>query len=345
MLMLTLHHIISDGWSMQVLVAELTTLYSAFSEGRPSPLPELPVQYADYAAWQREVMSGELLEAQLSYWRTQLAELQTLNLPLDRPRRGAAGQGRSASEGWTPPEELSARLDALAGVEGATTYMVLLAAFQLLLGWYSGQDDVAVGTDIANRHRAETEGLIGFFVNQLVLRTDLSGDPTFSELVGRVRRVALDAYAHQELPFDKLTEALNPDRGSGLTPLFQVKLVMQNAPAASPEVEGLALSSSAGSLGRAKFDLLLNLAGTGQGVVGALEYNAEVFDAKTVRQLLEDYTAVLDAALDDPRQRLSTIHAVLVAAAERRRRLEEAELEALRARGLRRLGRRAPMTP
>ncbi|HEU4593896.1 MAG TPA: condensation domain-containing protein, partial [Pyrinomonadaceae bacterium] len=211
-LLVTMHHIVSDGWSMGVLVREMTTLYSAFTSGEESPLEELSIQYADYAAWQRQYLSGEVLDAQLSYWRTQLGGAPALlELPTDRPRPPAQTY-RGARHSFTIPAELTSHLTALSQEEGCTLFMTLLAGWQALLSRYSNQEEVVVGTPIANRTRVETEGLIGFFVNTLALRTDLSGEPSFRELLGRVREVTLGAYAHQEVPFERLVEELQPER-------------------------------------------------------------------------------------------------------------------------------------
>ena len=227
-LLLTMHHIISDGWSMGILFKELSALYEAFCTGKPARLPELPVQYADYAEWQREWLQGEVLESQLGYWKQQLEGApQVLELPTDRPRP-ALQTYRGGRRSRTLSRELSEELKRLSRSEGVTLFMTLLAAFQTLLYRYTGQEEMLVGTPIAGRSREETEGLIGFFVNTLVLRTDLSGHPTFRELLARVRRMAVEAYAHQDLPFEKLVEELQPERDLSRHPLFQVMFVLQN---------------------------------------------------------------------------------------------------------------------
>ncbi len=219
-----------DGWSVGILHRELSALYAAFARGQPSPLAELPIQYVDFAAWQREWLQGEVLAEQLSYWKRQLAGAPpVLELPTDRPRP-ATQTYRGAQQCWVFDPQLLPALEQLSRQEGVTLFMTLLAAFQTLLYRYSGQEDIVVGTPIAGRQRLETEELIGLFVNTLVLRTDLSGNPTFRELLGRVREVTLGAYAHQDLPFEKLVEELNPQRNLSYAPLFQVMLVLQNAP-------------------------------------------------------------------------------------------------------------------
>ena len=233
-LLLTMHHIVSDGWSMGVLVREIGMLYAAYAGGEESPLAELTIQYGDYAVWQRNWLQGAELERQVRYWREQLLELPLLELPTDRVRPMVPSH-RGGSIAVELPAGLTRRLKDLAQSQGVTLFMVLLAGFQLMLSRWSGQQDVVVGTDVANRNRSELEQLIGFFVNQLVLRTEVSGELSVGEFLGRVREVCLGAYAHQELPFERLVEELNPERSLGRTPLFQVKLILQNAP--MPEVE------------------------------------------------------------------------------------------------------------
>ncbi|HIP96962.1 MAG TPA: non-ribosomal peptide synthetase, partial [Anaerolineae bacterium] len=256
----TMHHIISDGWSMEVFIRELAALYEAFSQGRPSPLPELPVQYADFACWQREWLQGEVLDRQLAYWKEQLGNRPLmLDLPTDRPRP-AVQSWRGATERFALPTELSKKLRTLSREEGATLFMTLLAAFQTLLYRYTGQEDVSVGTAIANRNRAEIEGLIGFFVNTLVMRTNLSGEPSFREVLKRVREVALGAYTHQDLPFEMLVEALQPERDLSHAPLFQAAFALQNTPMETLELPGLTLSPLDVDSGTAKFDLTLVMA-------------------------------------------------------------------------------------
>ncbi|MEM7588399.1 MAG: condensation domain-containing protein, partial [Acidobacteriota bacterium] len=257
---LTIHHIATDGWSMGLLTRELAQLYAAFASHRPSPLPELAVQYADYAAWQRSWLSGEVLEAEVGYWRQQLAGAPpVMALPTDRPRSLARSQ-RSDRCAFELAPETSRSLVELARQSGSTLFMVLLAGFQSLLGRLSGESDVNVGSPIAGRTLLETEPLIGFFVNTLVLRGDLEGDPTFSGLVLRVRRMVLEAHTHQEVPFEKLVEELEPERSLDHTPLFQVMFVLQNVPSRDGEVEGLRLQPlTSMDEGSAKFDVNLGL--------------------------------------------------------------------------------------
>ncbi|MCP4661655.1 MAG: non-ribosomal peptide synthetase, partial [bacterium] len=259
LLLVTMHHIVSDGWSMGVLQHELAALVEAFSQGKPSRLPELPIQYADFAHWQRHRLAGEVLEAELAYWRVKLGGApQRLELPADHPRP-AVQSFRGRSLPLVLPEPLSEALAALSRRQDATLFMTLLAAFQTLLSRYSGQQDIVVGSPIAGRTHREIEALIGFFVNTLVLRTDLSGNPSFEELLARVRHLALDAYAHQEVPFERLVEELEPDRDLGASPLFQVMFVLQNAPGTSlgrpgPDMAPLPVEGET-----TKFDLTLSL--------------------------------------------------------------------------------------
>jgi amino acid adenylation domain-containing protein len=306
-LLFTMHHIVSDGWSIGLMMGEMAALYNAYTAGRESPLAELPIQYADFACWQREWLQGEVLEEQLAYWRAQLGDkLPTLELPTDHPRP-ATPSHRGAREYIDLPPALNKGLKSLGRAEGATLFMVLLAAFQTLLFRHTGQDDLVVGTDIANRHRGEVENLIGFFVNQLVLRTDLSGDPTFVELLGRVREVTLGAYAHQDLPFEKLVHALEPERDLSRSPLFQAKLVLQNAPRASAGLSELSVSATEPDFGTAPFDFLLALADRPDGITGMLWYSAELFDAETIRRLLRHFRTLLESVVADPQQRLSNL--------------------------------------
>jgi hypothetical protein len=297
---LTMHHIVADGWSMGVFVRELVALYEAFAAGRSSPLPELPIQYADFACWQRQWLQGKTLEVQLAYWKKQLGNPgPPLLLPADRPRP-AVQSFRGARWSFTFPALLSESLRSRSQQEGCTLFMTLLAAFQMLLFVYSGQDDIVVGTDVANRSRVETEGLIGFFVNQLVLRTSLSGNPTFREVLRRVHEVTLAAYAHQDLPFDRLVEALNIPRDLSRTPLFQVKFVLQNPPISAMELPGLTLQLMEFNRGTAKFDVLFNMWDTNDGLVGALDYNTDLFDTSTIMRMVMHFESILQQVTAQP---------------------------------------------
>ena len=323
-LLVNLHHIVSDGWSMGILFHELATLYGAFCQGAPSPLPELPIQYADFAVWQREWLSGERLAAELDYWRRQLAGIpESLELPFDHPRP-AVESFRGATETFALPVELARALSALTRRRGATQSMTLLAGFTALLGRFAGSEDVPVGMAIANRTRREVEGLIGLFVNTLVLRTDLSGAPGFARLVGRVRETSLAAYAHQDLPFERLVEELQPERSLSRNPLIQVVCAYQNFPRAEAEVRGLALSlPEEGKVagGTAKLDLSLFLFEDGDRLTGALEYNSEIFEAASMLRLLRCFENLLAAAVADPEAPVAFLP--LLGAAERHQLLHE----------------------
>ncbi|HEX7955683.1 MAG TPA: condensation domain-containing protein, partial [Pyrinomonadaceae bacterium] len=327
-LLFTLHHIITDGWSMGVLVREVTQLYEAFLKGEESPLAELSIQYADFAVWQRTWMSGEVLERELGYWRQQLAGAPpVLELPADRPRP-AIRSVRGATHYFTIEAEAADGLRRLSGAEGVTLFMTLLAGFQSLLSRYSGQEDIVVGSPIAGRNRAETEALIGFFVNTLALRTDLSGDPSFREAVRRVREVCLGAYAHQDVPFEKLVEELEPERSLSHTPLFQVMFMMQQGAEAetAPGMGGLRLSAARGeaeaTAAAAKFDLTLSAQETESGEVECgWGYNADLYEAATIERLSRHLVSLLSAAAGDPEQTLSSLS--MLSEAERRQQLVE----------------------
>jgi amino acid adenylation domain-containing protein len=300
LLLVNLHHAVGDGWSMRVLLGEISTLHAAFRRGEPSPLPPLPVQYADYAAWQREWLSGPVLDAQLAYWRGALAGAPpVLALPADRPRPAVQGH-RGASESlWIAPEE-AARVQELARREGATLFMVLLAAVDVVLARWSGQQDVVIGTPVAGRTRSELEGLIGLFLNSLALRTDLSGDPSFRVLLGRVREATLQAYAHQDLPFERILEELRPERSLGHTPVFQVMLNLLNyGDGGSAGPEGEMTSLGAGAQLASKFDLTLYAAEAADGIALHAVYDADLFDAARIRALLAQVAGVLRQAADD----------------------------------------------
>jgi amino acid adenylation domain-containing protein len=306
-LLFNIHHIVTDGWSMGVLVREVSALYDAFSRGVASPLAELPVQYADYAAWQQAWLGGGMLERQLAYWRGQLAGAPAvLELPTDGARP-AVQSLRGASVGVAISREVSAGLAALSRREGVTLYMTLLAAFQTLLYRYSGQEDICVGSPSAGRTQTALEGLIGFFVNTQVMRTDLSGNPSFRELLKRVREVALGAYAHQDAPFEKLVEILQPERSLSHTPLFQVWFVLQNAPVGELKLSNLTLSQMEVGSGTAKFDLSLSLTEGPEGLKGIMEYDRELFDAETIVGMVGHLQAVLQEVVRNPDVRLLEI--------------------------------------
>jgi amino acid adenylation domain-containing protein len=308
MLLLTVHHIVFDGWSTGVLISELTALYRAYESGHDSPLAELPVQYADYAVWQREWFQGEESEQLLSYWKRQLADAtEALNLPSDKPRP-AVRSTDGARQSFHVSPEVVLKLKMLGQKEGATLFMVLLAAFQVLLSRYTAQTDVMVGVAVSNRNRAEIEGLIGFFVNMLVMRGDLSGDPNFREYLGRVREVALESYAHQDVPFETLVESLPLGRSLNRTPLFQVAFVLENAPKGELELAGMKLSRVEVDADRAHFDLTLSLSETESGgLTAAINYSTDLFYAATIERMQEHFKTLLEGIVARPQQRLSEL--------------------------------------
>ncbi|MET0396874.1 MAG: amino acid adenylation domain-containing protein, partial [Longimicrobiaceae bacterium] len=302
-----MHHIVGDGWSNGVLVGEVSALYAALAGGRPSPLPPLPVQYPDYAVWQREWLSGERLEAQLGWWRERMAGAPpVLELPTDRPRP-AVPDPRGATLGFELPAEVAAGLRELAAREGTTLFAVLLAGWQAVLARWSGQDDVVVGTPVAGRTRTELEGLIGFFVNTLVLRTELDGDPPLRELAARVGETTLDAQAHQDLPFERLVEELAPERSLQHTPLFQVLFTLQNADEGELRLGAVEMEPLGPAEGAAKFDLSLVLAERGDQVAGALLYRAALWEEATVQRMADHFRAALHALAAEPDRHLSAV--------------------------------------
>jgi amino acid adenylation domain-containing protein len=306
LLILIVHHIISDEWSVEVLVQEMAALYKAFLTGSHLPLPELPIQYTDFAYWQRQWLQGEVLETQLDYWKQQLdGAPAVLQLPKDHPRPPVQTY-RGARQSKELPKTLSEALKELSHQEGVTLFMLLLAAFQTFLYRYTGQDDIPVGSPIANRNRNELKGLIGFFVNTIVLRTYLGGNPSFRELLGRVHQVALGAYANQDLPFEQLVEALQPERDISRTPLFQVMFTFSNAPRME-EIHGLAMSPLKVESLTAQFDLSLYVENTEQGLIASFEYNTDLFDAATIARMLGHFQNLLLGIVANPQARLSDL--------------------------------------
>jgi amino acid adenylation domain-containing protein len=284
-LVVNMHHIVSDGWSMEVMIREFSQLYEAFSQGQESSLPELEIQYADYAVWQREWLQGEILNAQIEYWKAQLDGVAILEMPTDRPRPAVAGY-QGASETFHLSTELSMRLRQMSKQEGVTLFMSLLAGFQIVLSRHSGQLDIAVGTPIAGRDRRETEGLIGLFINTLVMRVDVGGNPTVRELLTGVRETALAAYMHQDLPFDKLVEELRPERSLSHQPLFQVMFTMQNVPRETMSMRGISMKREPMEFVSAKFELDLSIVEAGGEIYGTLVYAAELYEGWRMRRLL-----------------------------------------------------------
>lgn len=303
----TIHHIIFDGWSVSPLIQELATLYRAFLQGKPSPLGPLPIQYADFVDWQRRWLRGQLIESQLAYWKQQLAGAPAfIELPADRPRPPAQ-TSHGALEREMFPEQTIKPLNALIREENATLFIGLLSAIQVLLSGYSGETDVCVGSPIANRNRPELEGLIGFFVNTLVMRADLSGRASFRQVMRRMRDVALEAYAHQDIPFEYLVEALQPGRRLSHTPFFQVMVTLQNAPMGSPELEGLTIRPWEIDSLTAKFDLHFILRETESGLAVTIQYNTDLFDAVTVTRTLSHLESVLRRVSAEPDRAVATI--------------------------------------
>ncbi|MFD2762814.1 non-ribosomal peptide synthetase [Micromonospora eburnea] len=299
-LLLTMHHIAADLWSMSVAIAELVELYGVFSAGRASTLPELPIQYVDYTVWQRQRLEGDALEADLAYWRETLAGAPAaVELPLDKPRP-AVQSTRGGSRPFALPEPVMTRLRALSQREGATPFMTLLAAFQVLLHRYSREDDIVVGVPVANRNRPEIERLIGYFVNTLALRTDLSGDPSFRELVGRVRQTCLGAFAHQELPFERLVEDLAPRRDLSRSPIFQVHFIFQNIPMPEFDVPGLRLEPVDVESVTARFDLELQVFDRPDGLTGWFEYNTDLFEPATIERMSRHLAQLVENLLAEP---------------------------------------------
>jgi non-ribosomal peptide synthetase component F len=315
-LLLFAHHMVADGWSVAVLYRELSALYGAFARGEPSPLAPLPVQYADFAAWQRAHLAGERLDGQLAWWRERLEGLpEVLELPTDRARPAAASH-RGATVPVRLPRALADALRELSRREGATLYMTLLAGFAALLRRYSGAEHFALGSPTAGRTRPETEGLIGFFVNTLVLRADLSGDPGFGELLARVRETTLGAYAHQDVPFERLVDELKPERTLGHHPLFQVFFTLNNAGEMRPRLDGLRVERLHVPSHGARVDLTLSLVEAEDGIEGLVEYATDLFDRGTIERMLEHFGVLLSAAVADPSLPVSALP--LLPEAERR---------------------------
>ena len=303
---LTFHHIASDGWSRAIFDRELSTLYSAFCDGKTPDLQALPVQYGDYSLWQRQELVGEQMESHLRYWRHHLADAPTLELPTDRPR-AARPSYRGACHPIALPVNLCAKLRDFNLRENVTPFMSLLAAFEVLLARYSGQRDIVVGTPIANRRFAELENLIGFFVNSLAVRCDLSGEPSFRDLVSRVRRTALDAYQHQDLPFEKLVEELNPKRDMSRHPLFQVMFAVQNAPRQVLALTDLEVSWQGMPLSSTRFDLELYLCTEGDDWSGWFVYSRDLFEEATIEGIVRQYVALLEGMLAQPERPVSLV--------------------------------------
>jgi amino acid adenylation domain-containing protein len=306
-LLIVIHHIVCDGWSMEIFARELSTVYAAFCTKKLSPLPKLPIQYADFAHWQRKWLSGEVYEAKFNYWQQQLAGIPPLlKLPTDRPRPPVQ-TFRGSAEYCELNGELTQKLKHLSQQSGTTLFMTMLAAFALLLSRYSNQEDIVVGSPIANRNHQEVEPLIGFFVNSLVLRTNLQGNPSFLELLQRVRQMALDAYAHQDLPFEKLVEELQPERSLSYHPLFQVMFALQNAAMGELRLPGLNLSPLKWEYTTVQFDLALTIKETEQELIAEWEYNSDLFDTATIVRMIGHFQTLLESIVANPQQPVAAL--------------------------------------
>ncbi|WP_172844422.1 non-ribosomal peptide synthetase [Tumebacillus algifaecis] len=306
-LLLNMHHIVSDGWSLEVLRREFAALYTAFVEGQASPLPELPVQYGDYASWHREWLEADVLDKQLVYWKEQLSgELPVLQLPADR-QRPAVQSFRGGTKRMMLSADLVRSLQSLSQSVGATLYMTMLSAFKTLLHRYTALEDVLVGTPISGRNRAETEGLIGFFVNTLVLRTEVVGTLPFRDLIARVRQTALGAFANQDVPFEKLVEALRPERDGSHSPFFQVMFVFENSPKLALELPGLTLEPAEIDNGMAKFDLSLLLMQEAEGLSATFEYSLDLFEESTVERMMGHFVTLLQSVCAAPERTVAQL--------------------------------------
>jgi amino acid adenylation domain-containing protein len=329
-ILLTMHHIVSDAWSMGLLARELTTLYEAHVTGRPWRLPELSIQYVDFAHWQREWLTGDVLAEQLAYWRKQLADLPTMRLPAGP----ASGPARGVWHNFAFSRAQAEALKSLSRSEGATLFMTLLAAFDVVLCCYTEQTDVVVGASVAGRTNAEVEPLIGFFVNPLVLRADLSGNPSFGEILSRVRGVTLDAYAHQDVPFDKIVEELRPDRAAADTPLFQVNFSLDNTRHEAIELPGLTFSPFKVGFESTRFSIIMALIDTDEQIAGSFQYDGRLFDAETIARLAEHYQLLLNHVASQPETRLSELGAMFAAADRQREQARREDFKNARRRRL-----------
>jgi amino acid adenylation domain-containing protein len=306
-LLLDMHHIAIDGWAKDIIYRELSAFYEAFSTGKPHSLPEPPIQYADFAVWQREWITGQALDDQLVYWVRRLSGAPPLlELPADYPRP-AAQMFRGNHERTVFPASLLHGLKALGQQEGATLFMTLMAGFQSVLHRYAGRDDMLVATVVANRPRPELENLIGYFSNSLVLRADFSGDPSFRDLLHQIRDLALDAYDHQDLPFEKLVVKLRPDRDLSYSPLFQVMFNLQNHEREAIKMQGLSITEIKTERGSSKFDLTLNIWEKTDGLRVAFEYNTDLFKPDTIQRLLGHFRTLLEGAVRNPAERISRL--------------------------------------
>ena len=321
LLVLTMHHLAFDGWSFDIFMRELCGLYGAFSEGKPSPLSKLRLQYADFAAWQRRWLDGDVLAPLLDYWKRQMdGSLPVLRLPSDHSRKRTRTY-RGGCQRLTLPKDLTEALKRLSANEGVTTFTTLLAAFQVLLHRYTGEEDVIVGSPVANRNRVETHDIIGLFVNTLAFRTRIEGHVSFRELLARARGVVLGAYTHQDLPFEVLVDALDCERLTNAAPVFQVMFGYQNVPRSSWTLPGLTVDAWNVENGTAKFDVTLVMWEAEEGFCGSLEYDAELFDAATISEWIDHFRILLDGIVQNPDERIAMLP--LLSAADKRRVLQE----------------------
>ncbi|WP_198161168.1 non-ribosomal peptide synthetase, partial [Anabaena sp. CA = ATCC 33047] len=305
-LLLTLHHAICDGWSIGILLKELAAIYQAFNAGQPFLLPELQLQYADYSVWQQEYLQGEVLENQLSYWKQQLDGISTLQLPTDRPR-SALQKFEGKTYTWQIPQDLTTALEAFSQKAGVTLFMTLLTAFNTLLYRYTNQDDIVVGSAIANRNWAESESIIGLFVNTLALRTQINNNPSFSELLNQVKDTTLKAYVHQDLPFEKLVDEIQPERDLSRNPIFQVWFALHNLPIPTLKIGDLTLTPIEVESGTTQFDLSLDIYIGEQGLTGAIEYSTELFDQETIARIAEHFHTLLYGIIANPQAKISEL--------------------------------------
>jgi hypothetical protein len=306
-LLIVLHHIITDGWSFKNLFLELSALYGAYSRAEAASLPELEIQYGDYSVWQRERLQGAVFDQQLSYWKEQLKGLPAFTeLPADRPRT-TVSRHRGGSLTLSLNHQLTNQISELSQREGVTVFMIVLAAFQLLLCRYSGQEDICVGSPLAGRRHRQTESLIGFFINTLVLRTTLSGNPTFSELLGRVRNTYLGAYANQDVPFERLVAVLQPDQSRGQSPFFQVWFALQNIRREAPTMAGLTMRPLGLGITTAQFDLAMILWEGSEQLGCCLIWDEDLFDGDTAEQIVKDYELLLQQVTTHPEQKVFDI--------------------------------------
>lgn len=343
LMVFVMHHIVSDGWSKDIMVQELAMLYDAFSTGKPSPLTDLDIQYADFAIWQQQWLQGEVWEAQLAYWQQQLANIPVLKLPTERSRP-ATPTHRGNKQPLQLPKTLMEKLEALSRQQGVTLFMTLVAAFKATLHYFTGQDDIVIGTDVANRNRKEIEGIIGFFVNQLVLRTQLDGNPTFQELLSRVREVTLGAYACEDFPFNKLVEVLKPERELNSAPLFQVKIVL-TVPTQPLEFSGLSVIPFEFDSNTTKLDLSLILSKTDQGITGTVEYSTDLFSKGNITRILEQFTNTLHLVTRQPEVKLTDIKDMLHQADQQQRDIQTKQRQEIHRHQLQKAQRQTIIVP